>query len=67
MPSSKNVRLSLMDDKNMKDLTINAAIDYDLPPVFVGRHLIDGAVRSDFIVFLQPLLDHSPCLGHRVE
>ncbi|WP_412551120.1 aldehyde dehydrogenase family protein [Shimia sp. MIT910701] len=27
----------------MKDLTINTATDYDLPPVFAGRHLIDGA------------------------
>ena len=27
----------------MKDFTINAATDYDLPPVFTGRHLIDGA------------------------
>ena len=27
----------------MNDLTINAAIDYDLPPVFKGRHLINGA------------------------
>ena len=26
----------------MKDLTINAAIAYDLPPAFHGRHLIDG-------------------------
>jgi len=26
----------------MKDLTINAAIAYDLPPVFKGRHLING-------------------------
>ncbi|AXI48583.1 sorbosone dehydrogenase [Sulfitobacter sp. SK012] len=26
----------------MKDLTINAAIDFDLPPIFKGRHLIDG-------------------------
>lgn len=26
----------------MKDLTINHAIDFELPPVFVGRHLIDG-------------------------
>lgn len=27
----------------MKDLTINAATPYDLPPAFAGRHLIDGA------------------------
>ncbi|MEM1236425.1 MAG: aldehyde dehydrogenase family protein [Pseudomonadota bacterium] len=27
----------------MKDLTINAAMPFDLPPVFAGRHLIDGA------------------------
>lgn len=27
----------------MKDLTINMATDYDLPPAFVGRHLIAGA------------------------
>ena len=27
----------------MKDLTINAAIAYDLPPAFAGRHLINGA------------------------
>ncbi len=26
----------------MKDLTINTAIDFELPPVFEGRHLIDG-------------------------
>lgn len=26
----------------MKDFTINASIDYDLPAVFSGRHLIDG-------------------------
>ena len=27
----------------MKDLTINAATAFDLPPAFAGRHLIDGA------------------------
>jgi acyl-CoA reductase-like NAD-dependent aldehyde dehydrogenase len=27
----------------MKDITINTAIAYDLPPAFSGRHLIDGA------------------------
>ncbi|MEL6960534.1 MAG: aldehyde dehydrogenase family protein [Pseudomonadota bacterium] len=27
----------------MNDLTINTATDYDLPPAFVGRHLIGGA------------------------
>ena len=27
----------------MKDLTINPATTYDLPPVFAGKHLIDGA------------------------
>lgn len=27
----------------MNDMTINTAIAYDLPPVFTGRHLIDGA------------------------
>ncbi len=27
----------------MKDLTINTATAYDLPPAFDGRHLIDGA------------------------
>ncbi|WP_424971063.1 aldehyde dehydrogenase family protein [Dinoroseobacter sp. S76] len=27
----------------MNDMTINTAISYDLPPVFTGRHLIDGA------------------------
>lgn len=26
----------------MKDLTVNTAIDFELPPVFEGRHLIDG-------------------------
>ena len=26
----------------MTDLTINTAIDFDLPPAFKGRHLIDG-------------------------
>ncbi len=26
----------------MNDLTINTAIDFDLPPAFEGRHLIDG-------------------------
>lgn len=26
----------------MKDFTINTAIDFELPPVFRGRHLIDG-------------------------
>lgn len=26
----------------MKDLTINASVDCDLPPAFVGRHLIGG-------------------------
>jgi len=32
----------------MKDLTINAATTFDLPPAFVGRHLIDGAwMESD--------------------
>lgn len=27
----------------MKDLSINPSVDYNLPPVFQGRHLIDGA------------------------
>jgi acyl-CoA reductase-like NAD-dependent aldehyde dehydrogenase len=31
-----------MGNKFMKDFTINPAIAYDLPPAFVGRHLIDG-------------------------
>ena len=26
----------------MKDLTINKAVAFDLPPAFTGRHLIDG-------------------------
>ncbi|MEM6732978.1 MAG: hypothetical protein AAF658_15585 [Myxococcota bacterium] len=30
----------------MKDLTINAATAFDLPPAFSGRHLIDGQWRG---------------------
>ncbi len=30
----------------MKDLTINPAIPFELPPLFEGRHLIDGASQD---------------------
>ena len=30
----------------MNDLTINTAIDFELPPVFEGRHLIDGVWKT---------------------
>lgn len=35
----------------MKDFTINTAIDFKMPPVFRGRHLIDGVWRESAETF----------------
>ncbi|WP_254447396.1 aldehyde dehydrogenase family protein [Ruegeria sp. HKCCA5426] len=42
MPFWKNVTLNIRACDVMKDMTINPAIPFDLPPLFEGRHMING-------------------------
>lgn len=48
----------------MKDLAINPATAYDLPPVFTGKHLIDGAWVAGTQVFDRVSPSHGVVVSH---
>ena len=63
LPFWRNANPNLSGDDRMNDLTINSAIDFTLPPAFVGRHLIDGEWVEGASTFDRT----SPSHGHVVS